>query len=178
MNPWDLSAADLLVWGIVLHLVADWPLQNDWMANHKARRRELHAERFGGMGKFGYASVWWDRHPAAYVHAGIHGLLLGLVFGWVAAPLALAHLVIDCRWPVARWSKLIRQTQPAGRSAIESPTRLVVTRWDQMERDAVNFKFEDEKAVPVYDIGLEVRFWTDQVFHIACIAVAALAVSA
>ena len=33
-------------------------------------------------------------------------------------------------------------------------------------------------AVPLYDVGTEVRFWTDQVFHVATIAAAALAVGA
>jgi hypothetical protein len=136
VNPFDLDATGLMMWGFVAHLIADWPLQNDWMANNKAKRWTLRGDE-------GWAS-WWSRHPAAYVHAGIHGLLLTLVFGWVAAPLALAHLVIDTRWPVARWSRLIGQTQPSGGG---------------------------------YDVGLEVRFWTDQVFHIACIAIAALAIS-
>lgn len=135
MNPHNLSASDLLIWGIVLHLVADWPLQNDWMAEHKANLR----------------------HPAGYVHAGIHGLLLALVFGWVAIPLAIVHLLIDTRKPVVWWSRLVRQTQPENRFQIPSG------------------RFE--KAIPIYDIGTEVRFWTDQVFHIVCIAVAALLVT-
>lgn len=122
MNPFGLDASGLLVWGIVAHLIADWPLQNDWMASNKA----------------------YLDHPAGYVHAGIHAVLLALVFGWVAAPLAVTHFVIDTRVPVAWWSKLVRQTQPSGNG---------------------------------YDVGLEVRFWTDQVFHIACIAVAALVLS-
>jgi hypothetical protein len=122
MNPWDLSAGDLMIWGLVAHLIADWPLQNDWMANNKA--------------KLG--------HPAGVVHAAIHGALLALVFGVWAVPLAVAHYVIDLRRPVAWWSRLIRQTQPGGRG---------------------------------YDVGLEVRFWTDQVFHIICIAAAALLVA-
>jgi hypothetical protein len=119
MNPWDLSASDLLIWGLVLHLVADWPLQNDWMARHKAS----------------------FRHPAGYVHAAIHGGLLAFVFGWLSLPLAVVHLLIDTRRPVVWWSRLIRQTQPGGTG---------------------------------YDVGLEVRFWTDQVFHVACVAVGAL----
>jgi hypothetical protein len=121
-----MSATDLMVWGLVAHLIADWPLQNDWMAANKANLR----------------------HPAGYVHAAIHGAALALVFGWVAAPLAVAHLLIDTRVPVAWWSRLVRQTQPGADS------------------------------FPLVDVGLEVRFWTDQVFHIACIAVAALLVSA
>jgi len=137
MNPWNLSASNLLVWGIVLHLVADWPLQNDWMANHKAQLS----------------------HPAGYVHAGIHGLLLAIIFGWVAIPLAVAHFVIDLRWPVVWWSKLIRQTQPQG-------------RYVEVGR------FGSHQAyIPAWDAGVEVRFWTDQVFHIVCLAVAALLIA-
>lgn len=136
MNPQDLSASDLLVWGIVLHLVADWPLQNHWMAMNKSR----------------------STHPAGYFHAGIHGLLLSIIFGWVAIPLAVAHLLIDFRKPVQWWSKLVRQTQPQNRY--------------------VSFRGAGtNEMVPLYDIGVEVRFWTDQVFHIVCVAVAALLVA-
>jgi hypothetical protein len=117
-----MGATELLVWGIVAHLIADWPLQNDWMANNKAR----------------------VRHPAGFVHAGIHGVALAFVFGWWALALAGAHYVIDLRTPVVWWSRLVRQTQP--------DTSLS------------------------YSVGLEVRFWTDQVFHIACIAGLALAI--
>lgn len=129
MNPFDLGASDLLVWGIVAHLIADWPLQNDWMAQNKASLR----------------------HPAGYVHAGIHAVVLALVFGWVAAPLATAHLLIDTRIPVIWWSRLVRQTQPM----------------PQIESDG-------QQTRVMVDVGTEVRFWTDQVFHIACIAVTAL----
>src|SRR3954447_11877979 len=139
MNPWDLSASDLLVWGIVLHLIADWPLQNDWMANNKM-----------------YLRISW----AGYVHAGIHGGLLAIIFGWVALPLAVLHLLIDTRKPVAWWSKKIKQTQPKGNAA--------ATFDDEGEFTMIG---------PLYDIGTEVRFWTDQVFHIFCIALAALLVA-
>jgi hypothetical protein len=124
MNPRNLSPSELLIWGIVLHLIADWPLQNDWMAKNKANLL----------------------HLAGYVHAIIHGLLLAIIFSWAAIPLAVAHLFIDTRKPLVWWSKLVRQTQP--------------TRSDHM-----------------VDVGLEVRFWTDQVFHIICVAVAALLVA-
>lgn len=120
MNPFDLDATGLMIWGFVLHLIADWPLQNDWMANNKANLK----------------------HPAAYVHSGIHAVLLAFVFGWAAILLAIVHLLIDTRKPVVWWSKFIGQTQPTNTAS--------------------------------YSIGLEVRFWTDQVFHIICIAVAAL----
>ena len=138
MNPWDLSSSDLLIWGIVLHLIADWPLQNDWMANNKQNLK----------------------HPAGYVHALIHGFLLSFVFGWAFVPLAIVHLLIDTRKPVVWWSKLIRQTQPQNRVAIELGDE----------------GFRIQNASVLYDIGTEVRFWTDQVFHIFTIAVAALLV--
>lgn len=168
MNPWDLSASDLLVWGIVLHLIADWPLQNDWIANNKALRRMKRRKRLVNhlaMDADAYQKVpvtsWWDRHPAAYVHAGIHGILLALIFGWVALPLAVVHLLIDTRTPVMWWSRLVRQTQPQG--------NVVETGFDE-RRGKMGY-------ATLYDIGTEVRFWVDQVFHIACIAVAALLVA-
>lgn len=139
-----MTATELLTWGIVAHLVCDWLLQNEWMAVNKMKR-----------GKPGPLSdplaletvPWWHRHPAAYVHAGIHGIGLAFVFGWVAILLALSHLLIDCRWIVAAWSKLIRQTQP------------------------------DPTEFPLMDIGADVRIWADQVWHIGAIAIAALIVS-
>jgi hypothetical protein len=137
MNPQDLSASELMVWGLVLHLLADWPLQNDWMSQNKTNLL----------------------HSAGYVHAGIHGLLLAVIFGWAAIPLAVVHLLIDTRKPVMWWSRLVRQTQPK--------TQYVILRGGR----------DDEGAVPIYDIGLEVRIWTDQVFHIACVGVAALLVA-
>lgn len=134
MNQHHLSASDLMIWGLVAHLIADWPLQNDWMAKNKMKLL----------------------HPAGYIHAGIHGLILSGVFGWAAIPLAVAHLLIDFRKPVQWWSKLIRQTQPQN--------RVYYQRWSVTQVE----------EIPVYDVGLEVRFWTDQVFHIICIAIAAL----
>lgn len=144
MNPWGLSASDILVWGIVLHLIADWPLQNDWMAQNKMKR----------------ADVWYIRHPAAYVHAGIHGILLALIFGWAAIPLAWIHLIIDTRVPIVWWgTKVVKQTQPQGKMA-----------WAYRENHG-------NEMIPAYDMGIEVRIWTDQVFHIACLALAALLVA-
>lgn len=135
MNPYHLTASELLIWGIVAHLVADWLLQNDWMANNKARI---------------FSS------PAGSVHAGIHAFCLSWVFGWPAIIIAFAHLLIDTRKPVVWWSKLIRQTQPQGKGVRLTGSTEYVMLWDA---------------------GTEVRFWTDQVFHIACIAVAALVIT-
>lgn len=165
MNPWDLSASNILVWGIVLHLIADWPLQNDWMANNKMKRRARHnkislAEYYDRKTET-VQGPWWDRHSAAYVHAGIHGLLLSIIFGWVAIPLAVVHLLIDTRVPLVWWgTKVVKQTQPQGHE-VETTTP-----------DGFHYKF-----MLLYDLGLEVRIWTDQVFHITCIAIAALLVT-
>lgn len=130
-------ASELLVWGITAHLIADWLLQNDWMSRNKTN----------------------PRHPAGYVHAGIHGLAMALVFPVPAAlAVAVSHFLIDLRTPVAWWSKLIRQTQPS------QPLRV---EWTPGQ--AIQFYRE----FGLLDIGTEVRIWTHQVFHIAVVALAA-----
>ena len=74
--------------GLMLHLVADWLLQNEWMAINKVRLT----------------------HPAAWIHGGIHGVLLGLIFGWAGGiALALAHMVIDTRMPIRWWIKVFKK---------------------------------------------------------------------
>jgi hypothetical protein len=84
-----MSAHELLVWGIAVHLVVDWLFQNEWMAENK---RSL-------------------RHPAAYIHAGLHGVALLLVFPALAAlALGVVHLLIDTRKPLDWWAKIFRQT--------------------------------------------------------------------
>ncbi len=142
INPWDLTPSELLIWGIVAHLIADWLLQNEWMAVNKMKRRErTKYSIFKSDGPL--PTPWYDRHPAAYVHSGIHLLFLIPVFGLLPAiMLAVTHLIIDCRTFVAWYSEeVIQQTQPSGKG---------------------------------FDIGADVRIWTDQVFHILMIAIAAL----
>lgn len=86
----SMYAGALLLWGIVIHLFCDWILQNQWMADNKSSLL----------------------HPAAYVHSGLHGLGLLLIFPWYAALcIAISHLLIDTRVPLRLWAKLIRQTQ-------------------------------------------------------------------
>lgn len=81
----------LLAWGLVAHCAADWFLQNHWMNAEKTDLRKL-----GG-----------------YVHAASHGLCAALVFPWPAAvALAVAHLVIDTRTPLAWWGKAVHQSTP------------------------------------------------------------------
>jgi hypothetical protein len=94
-------ATSLLVWGIVIHLFADWILQNEWMAVNKTSLL----------------------HPAAYVHSGIHLLGLLLIFQWwVALLIAITHLLIDTRVPLAWWRKFYRQTT-------EGPIAIHVAIW-------------------------------------------------
>lgn len=92
-NPAILSGATILfVWATVIHLVADWPLQTEWMANHKTNLR----------------------HPAAWVHSGIHTLCLLLVFSWpIALAVGLTHLLIDTRRPLTAWMRWIKHMPPS-----------------------------------------------------------------
>ena len=81
-------ATDALAWAIVIHLVVDWPLQNEWMACNKTNLR----------------------HPAAYAHSGLHALGLMLVFPWyLALGVGVTHLLIDTRRPVTWWIGTIKQ---------------------------------------------------------------------
>lgn len=73
---------------LIAHLIADWLLQNEWLAIHKT-----------DLG-----------HPAAWLHAGIHTLLLGLALGWPAGlGLGSLHLLIDTRIPLGWWQRMIGQ---------------------------------------------------------------------
>jgi len=74
---------------LVAHLIGDWLLQNDWMARNK-----MHL-----------------RHPAAWIHAGIHVVLLTLALDWVSGlVLGVVHLLVDTRIPQRWWSRVFRQT--------------------------------------------------------------------
>lgn len=93
--------SDLIILGIVIHLVCDWLLQNHWMATNKANLR----------------------HPAGYVHAGIHTLGLLLVFppAWALA-IGIIHLLVDTRVPLIWWRRVFRQTT-------EGPYAVPVAIW-------------------------------------------------
>jgi hypothetical protein len=162
---------------MVLHLVVDWLGQNDWIAVNKVNLR----------------------HPAGWVHGLMHGAVQLLVFPWWAAlAIGACHVAIDTRRPVAWWSRLIRQTQPRALRAVSpdaaSPegrpykmdfdgfawqiqsaprdrTEALEQQLDDLRRDMV------EWTVPVYDLGTEVRIWSDQVWHIATVALAAVLVT-
>ena len=78
--------------GLIAHLVADWLLQNNWMALNKTNLR----------------------HPAGWVRAAIHGLLLGLALGWMCGVvLGAFHLVVDTGWPVKWWIRVFKKCERA-----------------------------------------------------------------
>jgi len=78
--------------GLVAHLIADWILQNDWMARNKMSLRQ----------------------PASWTHAAIQGLCLGFALGWLAGlVLGFVHLLIDTRVPVAWWMRCFKQCDQA-----------------------------------------------------------------
>jgi len=83
------TISDYLIWLLVVHLIADWIFQNDWMAKNKDSLR----------------------HPAAWVHGAIH-----LVASWFvvsfpyALVIAVSHILIDTRKPLNWWRKFYRQT--------------------------------------------------------------------
>lgn len=84
-----MTSIELLLWGIVAHLIADWFFQNHWMAQYKTNLT----------------------HPAAWVHGGIHLLFTALVFPPIAVALIVAaHMLIDTRRPLIWWRRVYRQT--------------------------------------------------------------------
>ncbi len=83
------------------HLIADWLLQNDWMAKNKTSLR----------------------HPASWIHATIHAIALGLALGWQAGLfLGLVHLLVDTRVPLQWWQRVFRQT-------VEGPLAVFTAIW-------------------------------------------------
>ena len=93
MTPLELA--------VVAHLVADWLLQNDWMALHKTSLK----------------------HPAAWVHAGIHGVLLGFALDPLAGlVLGIVHLLIDTRVPLEWWMRVVKKCDKA-------PNRDLIAVW-------------------------------------------------
>ena len=87
--------------GVVAHLIEDFPLQNTWMVVNKVSLK----------------------HPAAWVHGGIHALFLGLALGWQAGlVLGFLHMLVDCRVVLLWWQKHIQQS-------VEGPTVLHTRIW-------------------------------------------------
>jgi len=77
--------------GLMAHIIADWFFQNDWMAVNKTN---------------------W-KHPAGYIHAGIHFFLLSGAFPvTLAALLGISHFIIDLRFPLEWWRRFMGQALP------------------------------------------------------------------
>ena len=98
--------------GLVIHLVCDWLLQNEWMAVNKSN----------------------PRHLAAWVHSGIHTAGLAFVFpAWLAVVIGLIHLAVDTRTPLIKWRHFIGQTTDP-----TNPATIHVAFWgDQVAHIAV-----------------------------------------
>ena len=74
--------------GLIVHLVVDWFLQSDWMAESKTN----------------------FLHPAAWIHSGFYTLGMLLVFDPViAVGLGISHLLIDLRKPMVWLRRMLRQ---------------------------------------------------------------------
>lgn len=83
---------ELFLKGLIVHLVADWFLQSDWMTENKTSLL----------------------HPASWVHGGIHTIGNLLVFSPpIAIALSVSHLLIDTRKPLA-WLRKLFQQSPKG----------------------------------------------------------------
>jgi hypothetical protein len=69
------------------------------------------------------------RHPASWVHSGIHFACALFVFPlWACGILFLLHLLIDTRVPLAWWRRVYRQSQD-----VTSPSFIPFAMWqDQM----------------------------------------------
>jgi hypothetical protein len=175
MNPLDLDATQLVVWALIAHVIADWLLQTDWMAKHKAERGGWPARKRRAPGPQDSPTEvlslrmdtriaegapappppWWKRHPAAYAHAGIHAVALAPLFGWVTLPLAVVHLLIDTRTPVAWWARLIRQTQPHMRLAVSPDAACPNARPYKLSFDdpTIKVRWENEEGREVNQQG-------------------------
>lgn len=79
---------ELFLKALIVHLVADFFLQSDWMSENKADLR----------------------HPAAWVHGSIHaaGNLLVFPIG-VALLIGFSHVIIDTRKSMIWLRKVFRQ---------------------------------------------------------------------
>lgn len=83
---------ELFLKGLIVHLVADWFLQSDWMSANKTSLL----------------------HLAAWAHSGIHTIGNLLVFSPpIAIALGLSHLLIDTRKPLI-WLRKLFQQNPKG----------------------------------------------------------------
>jgi hypothetical protein len=97
---------NIFTWLLVGHLVGDWFLQNDWMAQSKSTR---------------------ILNPAILVHCTIYTMAIVAAIGlarrsdaslqepdlWVIAVTFLSHWFIDAAHLAERWGRLLRQSDRA-----------------------------------------------------------------
>lgn len=115
--------ADLFILGLIAHLIADWFFQNEWQSTHKPNLR----------------------HPAAWVHFGLHLACMAAVWPVLGAlVVAVTHALIDTRKPLVWWRTFAGQTQ----WRVDQPA----------EKNAV---------------AVHVAFWQDQAAHLIVLAVVA-----
>jgi len=100
--------AELFVLLYAAHLAADYPLQTDHQAAHKACA--------GAAGWRANAAHALTHVAACAVALGVGALVLDVTAGAWASAAALVwigatHAVIDRRWPVAWWMRWARQTE-------------------------------------------------------------------
>ena len=82
--------------GLVAHLIADWLLQNDWMALHKMNLR----------------------HPAGWAMPPSMPSL-GIALGWRGGlVLGILHLLIDTGRPVNWWVRVFKKCDGAPQAAL------------------------------------------------------------
>lgn len=80
--------AELFIKGLIIHLLVDFFLQSDWIAQHKTNLR----------------------HPAAWLHGALNVIGNLLVFSpAIAISLGLTHMLIDMRYPLIWWRGLFKQ---------------------------------------------------------------------
>jgi hypothetical protein len=97
VNDGMQNPTELLIWALIVHLIADWLLQNEWMAIHKVKLL----------------------HPAAWVHGGIHTLFMLLIFPWhLSILIGFVHVLIDSRIPVLWWMKTVKQIPDPANSEV------------------------------------------------------------
>ena len=77
----------LFIWSVFAHVVADWLFQTNWMARYKSNLR----------------------HPAGWVHGGIHTLCYLIFLPWhLALLVGIVHILIDTRVPLYWWMRVIK----------------------------------------------------------------------
>lgn len=142
---------------VLVHFIADWCLQSQWMASSKTSR-------------------WL---PAA-VHVAVYGavflVLVPASRGWVIAPIVGTHYLID-RYRLARhvnWAAnfiaprvWIPYPTPPGRPPNPGASPIYHGRWQRNPPWSECSQFGSPPGVPDY-IGFIVMVTVDQIMHLLC----------